>query len=129
MKSFGADLSIFLGAAGVLTVALGFASRTAASNLISGLFLVGEKALSVGDSVQVGTISGQVVAVDHRGGGRGRQVRGDSQGDHRQPRVGHDRRYSSRGRSYGPRWIYRPWFGRHVQRHVQRHVHGRSCHH
>src|SRR5690625_4578374 len=37
------SLGVLLGAAGVLSVAIGFASQTSASNLISGLFLVGEK--------------------------------------------------------------------------------------
>ena len=34
---------VLLGAAGILTVALGFASQTSASNVISGLFLLGER--------------------------------------------------------------------------------------
>src|SRR5690606_8379045 len=41
LKQLGFSLSVLLGAAGVLSVALGFASQTSASNLISGLFLIG----------------------------------------------------------------------------------------
>jgi small-conductance mechanosensitive channel len=40
LDNIGLDLSIFLGAAGIFTVALGFASQTSASNLIRGLFLM-----------------------------------------------------------------------------------------
>ncbi len=39
----GFNIGVFLGAAGILTVAIGFASQTSASNIISGLFLLGEK--------------------------------------------------------------------------------------
>ncbi len=60
----GVDLSVFLGAAGILTVALGFASQTSASNFISGLFLVGERPFTVGNFVQIGSVQGEVIAVD-----------------------------------------------------------------
>ncbi|HET7921692.1 MAG TPA: mechanosensitive ion channel family protein, partial [Gammaproteobacteria bacterium] len=56
--------NIFLGAAGLLTVAVGFASQTLASNLISGLFLIGEKSFAIGDSITVGETSGEVVSID-----------------------------------------------------------------
>ena len=60
-----ANLKIVLGAAGVLTVALGFAAQTSASNLISGLFLVAEQAFKVGDLIQVDdTTTGYVVSID-----------------------------------------------------------------
>ena len=60
----GLNLSILLGAAGVLTVALGFASQTSASNLISGLFLMAEAPFQVGDVIRVGTTTGEVRSVD-----------------------------------------------------------------
>jgi len=60
----GVDLSIVLGAAGVLSVAVGFAAQTATSNLISGLFLVGEAPFRVGDIIRVGTTTGTVTSVD-----------------------------------------------------------------
>jgi small-conductance mechanosensitive channel len=64
LEALGLDLSVLLGAAGILTVALGFASQTSASNLISGLFLLGERPFVVGDSIEVGKTSGIVLAVD-----------------------------------------------------------------
>lgn len=61
LKEAGLNLSLFLGAAGILTVAIGFASQTSASNLISGLFLIGEGSFEVGDIIQVTLIRGHVI--------------------------------------------------------------------
>ena len=64
LNELGFDLSVLLGAAGILTVAIGFASQTSASNLISGLFLVAERPFSVGDTIRVGTTTGVVLSID-----------------------------------------------------------------
>ena len=64
LTQVGFDLSVLLGAAGVLTVAVGFASQTSASNVISGLFLIGEQPFSVGDLITIGNTTGEVIAVD-----------------------------------------------------------------
>jgi small-conductance mechanosensitive channel len=64
MRELGFDLSVFLGAAGILTVAIGFASQTSASNLISGLFLLGERPFVVSDVIKVGQYTGEVVSID-----------------------------------------------------------------
>lgn len=69
LKEAGFKLSVFLGAAGILTVALGFASQTSASNLISGLFLIGEGSFEIGDTIQITlirghTIEGEVISID-----------------------------------------------------------------
>ncbi len=69
LKEAGFKLSVFLGAAGILTVALGFASQTSASNLISGMFLIGEGSFEVGDTIQITlirghTIEGEVISID-----------------------------------------------------------------
>lgn len=61
LREAGFKLSVFLGAAGILTVALGFAAQTSASNLISGLFLIGEGSFEVGDMIQLTLIRGQVL--------------------------------------------------------------------
>ena len=55
---------MLLGAAGVLSVAIGFASQTSASNLVSGLFLIGERPFGVGDVIQVSGTSGEVLSID-----------------------------------------------------------------
>lgn len=64
LVEIGFDLGILLGAAGILTVALGFASQTSASNVISGLFLLGERPFAVGDIIRIGTTTGEVVSID-----------------------------------------------------------------
>ncbi|MEZ4605468.1 MAG: mechanosensitive ion channel family protein [Deinococcales bacterium] len=53
-----------LGAAGILTIAIGFASQTSVSNLISGLFLLAEHSLEVGEIVKVDDVIGEVLSVD-----------------------------------------------------------------
>lgn len=60
----GVDISVLLGTAGVLTVALGFASQTSVSNLISGIFLMAERPFKVGDIIEVDTRTGEVIAID-----------------------------------------------------------------
>lgn len=60
----GFDLGILLGTAGILTVALAFASQTSMSNFISGLFLIAENPFQVGDLVQIGTTVGEVLEID-----------------------------------------------------------------
>jgi small-conductance mechanosensitive channel len=64
LKQLGLDISVLLGAAGVLTVALGFAAQTSASNLISGIFLIFERPFVVGDTIAIGGTQGEVVSVD-----------------------------------------------------------------
>ncbi len=60
----GVDISVLLGAAGILTIAIGFASQTAASNIISGMFLLGERPFVVGDIITVGGQTGEVIDVE-----------------------------------------------------------------
>jgi small-conductance mechanosensitive channel len=64
LRQLGFSLGVLLGAAGVLTVAIGFASQASASNLISGLFLVGERPFEIGDVIRVGTTTGEVLSID-----------------------------------------------------------------
>lgn len=60
----GFNLSVLVGAAGIFSVAIGFASQTSASNIISGLFLLGEQPFALGDIVKVGDTTGEVLAID-----------------------------------------------------------------
>ena len=64
LQAFGVELSVLLGAAGVFTVAIGFAAQTSTSNLISGLFLMLEQTVQVGDVVEVDGVTGEVIAID-----------------------------------------------------------------
>jgi len=60
----GYQLKTLLGAAGIVGIAIGFASQTSVSNIISGLFLISEKPFAVGDVIQVGTTKGTILSID-----------------------------------------------------------------
>lgn len=64
LRQIGFNLEVLLGAAGIFTVALGFASQTSASNLISGLFLLAERPFLVGDVITVNGVTGKVLSID-----------------------------------------------------------------
>jgi small-conductance mechanosensitive channel len=64
LNEFGFKLSALLGAAGVFGIAIGFASQTSISNIISGIFLISEKPFMIGDIVQIGTTLGYVESID-----------------------------------------------------------------
>lgn len=57
-------LTAFLGAAGIAGIAIGFASQTSVSNIISGLFLISEKPFAVGDLIKVGDTKGTILSID-----------------------------------------------------------------
>lgn len=58
LPQIGFSLSGLLVAGGILGIVIGFASQTVVSNLISGLFLMIEKPMKVGDGVNIGDVSG-----------------------------------------------------------------------
>lgn len=64
MLELGFDLTALLGAAGIASVAIGFASQTSLSNIISGIFLYWEKPFQIGDIIRVGDTSGVVQSID-----------------------------------------------------------------
>ena len=64
LHQLGFSLGVLMGAAGIFSVALAFASQTSASNIISGLFLIGERPFDVGHMIQVGTTTGEVLSID-----------------------------------------------------------------
>lgn len=64
LRSVGVDLISILGAAGVAGVAIGFAAQTVLSNLISGLFIMGERSIKLGDYIRTGGIEGSVESVN-----------------------------------------------------------------
>ena len=64
MRELGFSLATLLGAAGIFSVALGFASQTSASNFVSGLFLMVEKPFGIGDVIKVGNTTGEVLSID-----------------------------------------------------------------
>ncbi|MDF3130308.1 mechanosensitive ion channel family protein [Kiritimatiellaeota bacterium B1221] len=64
LAELGFKISTFLGAAGIMGVAVGFASQTSLSNLISGIFLVWEKPFAVDDVIRVNGNTGVVHEID-----------------------------------------------------------------
>jgi small-conductance mechanosensitive channel len=64
LRQIGLDVSTLLGAAGIIGVAVGFASQTSVSNVISGIFLLSERPFEVGDVIKVGDITGIVSSID-----------------------------------------------------------------
>lgn len=64
LNEFGFKLSALLGAAGVVGIAIGFASQTSVSNIISGIFLISEKPFVVGDLIEVAGQTGTIESID-----------------------------------------------------------------
>ncbi len=64
LRELGFSLAPLLGAAGILGIALGFASQTSVSNIISGFFLLAEEPFKVGDVITVGDVTGSVLTID-----------------------------------------------------------------
>ncbi len=64
LKILGFDWKVLLGAAGVFTVAIGFAAQTSVSNLISGIFLMSERPFQVDDLIEVNGTTGIVLSID-----------------------------------------------------------------
>jgi small-conductance mechanosensitive channel len=64
LGELGVQLTALLGAAGILGIAIGFASQTSFSNIISGIFLISEKPFTVGDTIRIGGTSGVIQSID-----------------------------------------------------------------
>lgn len=64
LHEMGFSLGPILGTAGIVGIAIGFASQTTVSNIISGFFLVAEKSFEVGDIISVNDTVGIVLSID-----------------------------------------------------------------
>lgn len=64
LNILGFEISTLLGAAGIVGIAVGFASQTSVSNIISGWFLIAEKPFIINDVITVGTTTGIVLSID-----------------------------------------------------------------
>jgi small-conductance mechanosensitive channel len=64
LHQLGFRVGVLLGAAGIFTVAIGFAAQTSVSNLISGAFMIAERPFVAGDLLDVGGKIGEVVSID-----------------------------------------------------------------
>ncbi len=57
---FKVDLSGLLVAGGIIAVIIGFASQSVVSNLVSGIFLILERPVKIGDNISIGDVNGNV---------------------------------------------------------------------
>lgn len=64
LNEFGFKISALLGAAGIFGLAIGFASQTSVSNIISGIFLISERPFLIGDVVEVAGKLGTIDSID-----------------------------------------------------------------
>lgn len=60
----GINISAILGAAGIAGIAIGFAAQTSISNVISGLFVITERAFKIGDIIEIAGTIGTVQAIN-----------------------------------------------------------------
>lgn len=64
LNATGVSIGGLLGAAGIVGIAIGIASQTSLSNVISGLFLVSERFLEIGEIVRIDENTGTVFSID-----------------------------------------------------------------
>ncbi len=66
LRAIGLDVAPLLAGAGVLGVAIGFGSQTLIKDFLTGLFIVIENVITVGDWIKIGDQSGEVEAMTVR---------------------------------------------------------------
>lgn len=64
VQELGFHISALLGATGILTVAIGIASQASMSNVVSGVFIIGEKPFQIGDTIKVNDLQGEIISID-----------------------------------------------------------------
>jgi small-conductance mechanosensitive channel len=64
LGELGFNPGALLGAAGIVSVAVGFASQTSLSNIVSGIFLYWEQPFVAGDIIRVADTTGVVLSID-----------------------------------------------------------------
>ncbi|MEM1243293.1 MAG: mechanosensitive ion channel domain-containing protein [Pseudomonadota bacterium] len=63
LQVIGFKFGVLLGAAGIFTLAIGFASQLAVSNIISGLFLYYERPFKIGETIAINNVKGKVYSI------------------------------------------------------------------
>ena len=66
LRLFGVDVTSLLAAAGVVGIAVAFGAQTLVKDLLSGLFIWGERSIAVGDLVSINGLDGTVEAITIR---------------------------------------------------------------
>lgn len=60
LREFGVDATAILAGAGIVGIAIGFGAQTLVKDILTGVFLLVEDSISVGDIVQIGDLIGTV---------------------------------------------------------------------
>lgn len=60
----GINITAFLGMAGIVGIAVGYAAQSSISNMISGIFVMFERPFNIGDQVIINGIQGHIVDVN-----------------------------------------------------------------
>ena len=63
---FGVDIRPVLAGVGIVGLAIGFGAQSVVKDFVSGLFILVENQYSVGDKVQIGAVSGEVLQITIR---------------------------------------------------------------
>ena len=63
LLQFRGTVQALVGTAGIVSLAIGLASRDIAANIVSGLFLILDSDIRLGDEIKVGTVRGRIVAL------------------------------------------------------------------
>lgn len=64
LSVLGFPMTHITGTAGIMGIAIAFASQTSVSNIISGVFLMTEQSFVIGDVIQVAGITGEIMSID-----------------------------------------------------------------
>jgi len=65
-KALGFDIMPFITTAGVIGLAIGFGAQKLVKDVISGFFIIIDNVFVVGDTVSIGTVTGQVIEMGMR---------------------------------------------------------------
>ncbi len=66
LQTAGINLTTFHVLAGTVGIGLGFGLQNVASNFVSGLIILFERPITIGDRIEVGSVAGDVVAINAR---------------------------------------------------------------
>lgn len=66
LQASGFDLSALAVIAGAVSIGIGFGLQNIANNFISGLIILAERPIKVGDRIEVGNVTGEVVKISAR---------------------------------------------------------------
>lgn len=66
LKEFGFDITAIAVSLGIVGIAIGFGARDTISNFISGIFILADKSIKIGDVIEISNQKGKVVKLGFR---------------------------------------------------------------